>query len=381
MHLYSHIPFCTGKCAYCGFYSVKAPEEEIRKYPDLLFREYIYQEKCFPDQSLLPDTWYLGGGTPSLLGEEGMRYLAKLFSQRFDPHKLREWSVEVNPASTTEGLPQTLREIGVTRISIGAQSFNNAVLQRAGRKHTSQDILRVIRDARSCGFSDVGIDLIAGLPLSTEQIWEETLQRAIDLDLRHLSVYALTLEPRTRFAVEAKNRKEKFLDDDRMMDQISCAERFLTQAGFERYEISNYARPKFECQYNLAVWRGEDYLGIGPAAASRIGSKRWTHAANLAEWETAVMRGNPIPNTNEEQLGKADDLLERNLYRFRLQEGVQKNQIPPAFWKDWEPILQQLAKESIAEEIEPDHWCLTSRGREVCDSVLEELLARTDADW
>lgn len=380
MNLYTHIPYCAGKCAYCAFYSSPRPpgRDEVRDFVRALAAEFARQ----PSRKVR--TWYVGGGTPSLLGPDGFRFFAGEFLPLADTSALEEWTVEANPASTTPELLETLRRIGVTRLSFGVQSFDDGVLRRAGRAHGSARVREVLRAAKAAGFDDIGIDLIAGLPGDTASSWRATLEETLCCGLRHVSVYALSIEPSTPFALQ--ERRAWALDDDAMLERISVAEEALAKGGFARYEISNYAQAGFECRHNLAVWRGEDYLGVGPAASSRMGFRRWTRLADTAAYVAALRNGNTAPNSEEETLDERADAVERSIFRLRLAEGVNPAALAARFPRQkelfaaWNATLADMSRLGLVENCGPDGpaadgqaWRLTARGREVCDAVLAEL--------
>ncbi|MBQ7190435.1 MAG: radical SAM family heme chaperone HemW [Kiritimatiellae bacterium] len=376
-HLYIHIPFCLGKCVYCGFYSVTADTGTRVRYAASPARELrSFVESGMAD--VRPRTLYVGGGTPSLLGCDGLTALFSSIRNTVSLDRLEEATVEINPADTTPLLFQALRGLGVTRISLGAQSFSDDTLRRIGRRHNAQQIREAVRDARAAGFPDVGIDLIAGLPSVSMREWRETLDEAISLSLQHLSVYALSVEPESVLA----RSQERFSipTDEAMLDALSEAENVLSESGFLRYEISNYALQGFECRHNLAVWRGEDYLGLGPAAASRVARFRWTNARDadtyLDRWGEAAATN--FPTENREELSPVEDAIERVIFRFRLAEGIDwkrdlvANPLLQEIAPRWEKVLVSLVPHGIVRRT-PTGFALTRRGREVCDAVLAEL--------
>ena len=296
MHLYTHIPFCASKCGYCGFYSVTSRPDGIAGYLDAVADEFRLVREAIPEAAAAPETWYIGGGTPSLLGSGGFDALAARFRDGFSFDALREWSVELNPGSVDRPLLETLRRVGVSRLSFGVQSFHDRTLRRIGRAHTAETACSALAEASRLGFEDIGIDLIAGLPDESEAEWRISLETACRFGLNHLSVYALTLEPHTRFAREREAGLLPPPDDDQMLARLQMAETVLGENGFERYEISNYAQPGYACRHNLAVWRGEDYLGLGPSAASRIGNRRWTRLADVEGYQQALEAGRLPPD-------------------------------------------------------------------------------------
>jgi oxygen-independent coproporphyrinogen-3 oxidase len=346
----------------------------------------------FPDA---PETVYFGGGTPSLLGADGFKVLvASLASAGITPAKNAEWTVELNPASVTDDLLRAMRRAGVNRLSIGAQSFCDATLARIGRIHDADAIRRAFAMARAAGFDDVGLDLIANLPSVTREEWDHTLSEALGLAPRHISVYTLSIEPGTRFAaLSAAGTLGARLDDDGEMNLVRDVVSRLAAEGFARYEVSNYALPGYECRHNLAVWRGEDYTGLGPAAASRNGLRRRTNAPDLRAYANALAQGDLPPASESETLSAEDDAAERFVYGLRLAEGVSpadfalRHPSAAPLAAAWEERLKRLESLGLATRIGappgsqiPDpkfqmpRWHLTPRGLEVCDSAIAEIL-------
>jgi oxygen-independent coproporphyrinogen-3 oxidase len=377
-HLYIHVPFCDGKCHYCGFYSVTAAPGVVSLYSDLPAGEYVRRRTEHPaigDDR--PRTIYMGGGTPVMLGCEGLTRLAHSLAEHVSLDAVEEWTVELNPGSASDAILDTLAALGVNRISIGAQSFDDATLARVGRRHTAQDADAAVKRAQDHGFANTGIDLIAGLPDVTPELWDETLEHALTLGLKHLSIYALTLEPGTPLAIQAAAGLA-LPDDAAQLAALAQAEARLGVAGFSRYEISNYALPGYECRHNLGIWRGNDYIGLGPAAASRVGPARWTNSEDLEEYIGALTRNLDIPCARE-TLDELDDATERALFALRLSEGIDPAADAQRFpglrarAEQWERRLADLARQGITER-GGRRWRLTARGREVCDAVLRELV-------
>ena len=379
MNLYVHIPFCVAKCRYCGFYSVVPGEGDIADYVRLPALEARLRPEDFPDA---PKTVYFGGGTPSLLGAEGFEALVRSLRDDagLDLGGAEEWTVEVNPASASRDLFRAMRRAGVTRVSVGAQSFCDATLARIGRVHDAEAVRRAFALARDGGFEDVGLDLIANLPDVTDGEWRATVEEALRLVPKHISIYTLIIESGTPFAREAAaGTLGTRLNDDAEMDLVRATADRLAAEGFARYEISNYGLPGFFCRHNLAVWRGEDYTGLGPAASSRNGLRRRTNAPDFAGYAVALRAGRLPPASEDEELDAEGDATERFLYGLRLSEGVS----PDAFARRhpaaaplaavWGSRLARLADAGIAERV-GDRWRLTPRGFEVCDAVLAELL-------
>ncbi len=381
-HLYVHIPYCTSKCSYCGFFSVVDPP--LRTLPELLRTEL----RLRPDRD--PGGWqtlYIGGGTPSALGSEGAAAVCNAL--RTAPARPpAEWTFEANPESFSHTLAGTLRQIGVTRISLGAQALDDAALRRIGRRHDAAAVGQAVRVAREAGFQSLGLDLIAGLPGVDDHGWTRTLEAALRLRPEHLSVYALSVEPGTPLSEAVARGRWVPPGDDAQMDALALAEERLQDAGYRRYELSNYALEGHACRHNLAVWKGEDYMGIGPAAASRSGRQRRINAADVNAWKAALEQRLPPP-AEILTLSPTEDSRERRATRLRLDEGFTP-------WRDptWNPGLEQcvarlaglgLLEQVAASRLEPPlqgagqaPWRLSARGREVADAVARELFA---AGW
>ena len=360
-NLYVHVPFCVSKCRYCAFASeAGAGAEDLRDFVRLLPRELALRGVA-DDR---PATIYLGGGTPSILGPEG---LAALLGALPSPAPGAEVSVEVNPGDATPALAATLRAAGVTRVSVGAQSFSDRALAWLGRRHDAARIREAFASFRAAGIPSISLDLIAAIPGAPPGEFTASLREAIALAPDHASVYPLSVEPGTplaRAGVAPPSGEEA-------LAAVDEAEAALAPAGYARYEISNYARPGSECRHNLAVWRGEDYTGVGPAAHSREGFARRANAPSFAAWRAALEAGRLPPAEVEELSPDADD-SERFATRVRL-----------ARWRGPDPAapsgrrrlaaLAALAREGLAAPLGGGDWTLTARGREVADSVMAEL--------
>lgn len=359
--LYAHVPFCDGKCGYCAFYSVRYEDALADRYLDALERELAV---ALP---LAPKTIYVGGGTPSVLPARRLARLISLLRNGIDVRRLTEWSVEINPGSLDAEKAGLLAAVGVNRFSLGAQSFDDRVLKTLGRRHRVSDIFKAVDLLRRAGVENIGLDLIACVPGCGPDLWRSTLRQALALAPKHLSVYALTNEEGTRLNQAIRQSKTALLSDDDQLAMLNTAEDLLTGAGYRRYEISNYAQPGFECRHNVACWRGEEYIGLGPAAASHIGLKRWTNRPDLPAYlEAAQAQRNPPREV--EQLTPALKRQEQVIFGLRMAEGV-----PDAIAADYKDALEQLQADGLVAE-KGLHWVLTARGRNLADYVAVELI-------
>jgi oxygen-independent coproporphyrinogen-3 oxidase len=359
--LYLHVPFCDGKCPYCAFYSVRYEPALAEAYLDALEREAA----LYP--GLRPRTVYVGGGTPSLLPASQLKRLLAIVRGLLGHATPEEWTVEVNPGTAGTDTFRILADAGVTRLSLGAQSFDDRSLRRLGRRHTVRDTLAAIEQARAAGFRNVGLDLIAAVPGISGRAWTETLRRAADLAPEHVSVYALTAEEGSRLAGQIQAGAERLADEDTELRALHAAERTLRPYGFVRYEISNYAQPGFACRHNLSCWRGEDYVGLGPGASSRIELRRWTNRPDLDAWLRDLRTGRPPP-AESDPLTPELDITERLIFGLRMNEGVSAGLAAGR-----ESILAALRRQGLVR-LERGRWRLTARGRDLADYVAVELI-------
>jgi oxygen-independent coproporphyrinogen-3 oxidase len=333
--LYIHIPFCISKCRYCDFYSLAGKTDLIEGYVSAVVREAEkYGGTSFK-------TMYVGGGTPSLLGPRRLADLVDGLRSHLQIDSLLEATIEANPESTDEDFLRMVRDIGFNRISIGVQSLDDDELKKAGRVHSSTQALKAIELAFNCGIDNVSADIIIGLPGQTVESLDNTLRKLVGIGLTHASVYCLSIEEGTAFAA----CPPADLPDDEF--QASVYERvagILKEYGFIHYEISNFALPGKECLHNLNYWRGGEYIGLGPSAASHVGGRRWKNEANLHAY-----MDDPLAAGIEEDIVDAETkMAEEAMLRLRLlEEGLDTGQLAMRYglneFKDLEKRLNILA--------------------------------------
>jgi oxygen-independent coproporphyrinogen-3 oxidase len=285
--VYVHIPFCEQRCYYCAFTVAVTEPRTYQPYVQRLLREIELSE--FSDA---PETIFFGGGTPSIIDGESIRQIVHAL-----PNGGAEISIEVNPGTLSEKKLEQYRTAGVNRISLGAQSFHDEDLKNAGRLHSAADVLNDIRMLRASGFSNIGLDLIAGLPNQRVDIWRQNLDMIDDLRPEHVSIYMLDVEERSAWG---KPGSDIPADDVFATFYLEAVER-LARAGYIHYEISNWAQPGFECRHNLKYWTGEPYRGFGVSAHSYSGTRRYWNTASLAEYATMLDSGR-LPIGGEECL-------------------------------------------------------------------------------
>jgi oxygen-independent coproporphyrinogen-3 oxidase len=371
--LYIHVPFCDGKCAYCTFYSVPYGVGAAEAWLIALQAERDFV--AGGSSSFSPRTVYIGGGTPTLLSLPQLEKVLHLVGD----WRGEEWTVEANPGSIDVERLRLMAAHGVNRISLGVQFLDDRVLEFLGRRHTVAEVREAVAAIHASGLENWGLDLIACVPGVSRRQWARTLDEALALDPRHVSVYALTSEEGSALARRVAAGSVQLLDDDEQLAMLACAEESLRAAGFGRYEISNYARPGCECRHNISCWRGENYIGLGCAAASRVGRRRWTNAADLKRYTEFLCAGH-LPPRETEDLSPSTDGLERLVFGLRMAEGVSLEAVlrvtglegsPAALV--WTRTLERMGGEGLLV-CEDRHWKLTDRGREVADHVAVELV-------
>jgi oxygen-independent coproporphyrinogen-3 oxidase len=325
--VYVHFPFCARKCAYCDFNSRPPSPGEMERY----LRALLAQIASSP--SAPAATVYFGGGTPTLYPPSELARALQATAQRFPPVPGAEVSVEANPGTVTAQSLRELRVAGFTRLSLGVQSFDDAELALLGRIHSAADARRAVEDARAAGFEDLSVDLIRGLPGQTLSAWEANLRQAVALSPDHIAAYGLSLEPGTPLAAQvAQGALAQPASGDPEWVRVTVD--LLSGAGYERYEVSNFARPGHACRHNLAYWHNRPYLGLGAGAWSyEIGARgavRYRNEPDIAGFCDAALRGENLVSERDPQdlqVAAAEALM----VGLRLAEGVSIEEIHQRF--------------------------------------------------
>jgi oxygen-independent coproporphyrinogen-3 oxidase len=352
--VYIHIPFCLKKCFYCDFYSIRYEEGRARAFALALLKEI----QSF--KNIKAKTLYLGGGTPSSLPIPLLKEIISTAKESFSLHPNAEISLEANPETLDEEKLGALRELGVNRISIGVQSFDDELLRFLGRIHNADRARKAIEMAKEVGFENINIDLLFAIPGQTIQNWQETLEEALSFKPTHLSCYSLTIEEGTKLFREFKAGNISPVDDEISAQMFELADEILTSKGYIHYEISNYSLPGFECQHNLSYWRDEPYLGLGPSAVSFLPPYRLRNPS-LSDY----LKGKE--KILEEIVDEEEREKERIILALRLREGVEKERLKK------EEKVDELIKEGFMEE-ENGRIRLTLRGMLVYNSIVADLL-------
>ena len=377
-HLYVHIPFCARICPYCAFYKDLLDRSQTQRFCEAILREleqYVQgratskpTRRTGDRRSLegLPSTIYFGGGTPTALTTSQLEFLLGGFHQRLDLSVLEEWTVEANPGSVSARKAALLYKLRVNRISLGVQSWDNTLLKILGREHNADQAEQSFHILRDAGFSNINVDLMFGLPSQTIEQWQSTLKKTISLRPDHISAYCLTYEEDTEFFLR-QSRGELKANPDSDADFFQVAMSILEDAGYEHYEISNYARPGFSSVHNRAYWSGEDYLGIGPSAFSTVGMHRWQNLADYRAYTARILSGQS-PLGSRESLTKEMKRTERIALFLRTREGIPAQELKHFARETNEFIALGLLRRSNGNLV------LTQRGKSLADSVAEAFL-------
>jgi len=367
---YVHVPFCASTCDFCAFYQTQPTAGSIERYLDCVATEASLVAWKRP-----VTTVFWGGGTPGLLAARDLEKLGAIVRARCGGAPL-EWTVELAPGSVTEERLTVLRAIGVTRVSMGVQSFQPALLDALGRQHSVQQIDRAYDRVRAAGFPSVNLDLMFALPGQTAEEWAADVREAVSRAPDHLSTYCLTFEEDTKLWVKLSQGRVK-LDPDHEVRLYEQTWAQLGAAGYAQYEVSNFARPGQACLHNLNTWHMHEWVGLGPSAASQHGGWRGGNIADLEKWQTNVAHGDRV---TEDRVALTPALLTEDalIFGLRMNSGVDVDQwrarCPNAPWEAVDALLRRLVNEQLATK-DDAIVCLTDRGRLLADAVGAELMA------
>jgi len=373
MELYLHIPFCVKKCAYCDFLSFPSGQELQRQYAKRLMEDIDCMGKEYGDIPV--DTIFIGGGTPSVPESRLIVDLMEHVNRAFQISDGAEISMEANPGTVTREKLKEYRRAGINRISFGLQSANDRELKLLGRIHTWAEFLESFALARECGFTNLNIDLMSALPGQTCESWKDTLKRVTDLEPEHISAYSLIIEEGTPFGEKYGSEEGRKLlpDEDSEREMYHETKRFLRECGYERYEISNYAKPGRECRHNIGYWTGVPYLGLGLGASSYMNGSRFAVSSDMQQY----LGEKPGTFTDVEKLTKKDMEEEFFYVGLRMTAGVSLSEFERRFGMSAEevyPGLMETFVEEKAAEFRGDRFVLTDYGLDVSNYIMAQFL-------
>ena len=370
--VYLHVPFCFHKCHYCDFYSIVDSSD----------RQGVFLERMEHEIDLLVDrissrigTIFIGGGTPTLLRVDLFSRLLNTVRNRLPLADDVEWTVEANPETVDADIARAIADGGVTRVSIGCQSFQPELLARLERHHDPASVVRALDHLRGAGVEAFNLDLIHGIPGSSLEDWEDDLRQALALGPEHLSCYGLQYEPNTPMTMKLITGRIDRLDEETeaRMYEYTCDR--LADEGFVHYEISNWSRPGAECRHNLAYWRGRNWLAFGPSGSGHLEGMRWKVAPRLSEWLEA---GETMPVIDLERIDETVRVVEHLMLEFRLRAGIAESRLEALLERaDPEGRRRRAIDGALRDGLlvrEGGFVRLSDRGVLLSDSLLSELI-------
>ena len=381
MELYIHIPFCVKKCDYCDFLSFAADEQTQKSYVAALQKELAFYGAKYKDRRIT--TIFIGGGTPSWLKEDYMQAIMETVYHYFSVEQDAEITIECNPGTITEHKFEVYRRIGINRLSIGLQSVHNEELKILGRIHTFEQFLKTYDMARKHGFSNINIDLMSSLPGQTPEIFCDSLYQVLKLKPEHISAYSLIIEKGTPFyelyrfdAVrqEAGMQTESLPTEEEEYQTTKMTQHILKESGYHWYEVSNFAKPGYECRHNIGYWKRVDYLGVGLGASSLIDNVRYSNTRDLYTYLSV-----PADSLHEtaEQITRNEQMEEFMFLGLRMRDGFYRDEFTQAFGIPIEAVygdaLNHLQQEELLLKREGRIY-LTDKGMDLNNYVVAQFM-------
>ena len=368
--LYIHIPFCKVKCVYCDFYSITKKEDQIPLFTKCLLKE-IDSYKHYAGKCTF-DTIFFGGGTPSLLPAKYLEQILQKLHDTFDTSNVKEITLEANPGEASLQHLKDIRKLGVNRLSMGFQSFDDKILKTLGRLHKTKDCFKTFDNARKAGFNNISTDMIFNIPELSTQSWKKDLEKLLDLEPNHISAYSLTVEPSTKLFNLVKRKELLMPLESTDIEQFLLTEEILSKHGFNHYEISNYAKKSMESKHNLHYWNLSPYLSFGPSAHSYDLKKRWWNVRSLEQYINLLRNNKPTIKDNE-LLSHTDSYNEIILNGLRLSNGVQLSDLIEYDDLINKEILEKINQKWDCLSISDKNIKLIDNGFLFVDEITKEL--------
>lgn len=366
--IYIHIPFCKSRCAYCDFYSTTLLNKRS-EYVETLKQELKQRKDYLTDKNI--KTIYFGGGTPSLLTANQISEIISVIKDLYTVETNAEITLEANPNDINSQYLQELKKVGINRLSMGVQSFDDRLLKLIGRRHSAQEAIAAVGIAQEIGFDNISIDLIYGLPTQTITDIEQDIEQAVKLNVQHISTYCLSYEKETRLTKLLEKGEIKLTDEDTLNMMYALLVKQLSENGFERYEISNFARPNYRSRHNSSYWKGTEYIGIGAAAHSYNGQTRQWNISDIENYIDGIHSSKEIFET--EQLTEQDKYNEQVMLSLRTAEGIDLSQLSN---QNREYCFNQATK-FIKQKLiisRDEHLIATDAGINILNYITEHLM-------
>ncbi|WP_240376574.1 radical SAM family heme chaperone HemW [Bacillus piscicola] len=375
--IYVHIPFCTHICYYCDFNKVFIKDQPVDDYIEALRREIADAFSNEADPSPIHSV-YIGGGTPTALNVEQLERVVSSIKEfaPLDTTKELEFTVEVNPGEADREKFQIMKRAGVNRLSIGVQSFDNELLKKIGRAHSSDEAVQTVELAKSVGFDNISLDLMFGLPGQTLSVWKETIAKALSLHIPHFSAYSLKIEKKTRFYNWYQRGELQPLSEDLEADMYETLDHELTKAGYTAYEISNFARPGYESRHNKTYWKNDEYYGFGAGAHGYINSIRYANVGPVPHYIKAVNEERN-PAREKHQVPVTEKMEEEMFMGLRMKAGVDKERFRRKYGRScfdvFGSVIPELLNSGLLAETEQSIH-LTEKGKLLGNEVFAKFL-------
>lgn len=397
--IYIHIPFCVRKCDYCDFLSAPSDEDTMERYVKALEKEIKFSREKMKEY--LVDTVFIGGGTPSILDAKLIHRIMEVLKNNCNLSQESEITIECNPGTVTEEKLILYKNAGINRLSFGLQSTKDEELKSIGRIHNYAQFLESYRMARICGFDNINVDLMSALPGQNEQSYKETLEKIIGLNPEHISAYSLIVEEGTALKKRVESAgaigKKILPDEEEERKMYYMTKKLLGKAGYDRYEISNYAKPGYECRHNMGYWKRKEYLGFGIGAASLHKEERYNNVTDINLYMDKLLKVdvshiNPADNScgrvseryimdaieeNRQKLSVEEQMEEFMFLGLRMMEGVLTKVFEEKFGKKYEEVYGQISDKLMEQgllEQDGDYIRLTERGIDISNYVMSEFL-------
>lgn len=375
--VYLHVPFCEHHCAYCDFNTYTAAIENsiVSQTVDAICEDLIVSAPVISPNYTVRSIFF-GGGTPTFLTSTQLTKLINTIRNFYNVDENAEISTESNPATVDSTRFKDLILAGFNRLSIGVQSLDNAILKSLDRQHTAQEAINALYAAREAGFTNINLDLMYRLPNQTTELWRESIQKALDLQPEHLSLYSLTLEPGTRFERMHKGGNLPLPDEDEEIEMMEYAITRLKMCGYDHYEVSNFARSGFRCVHNQIYWNNEEYLGVGPGAVSYLNGRRWKRERLPSRYVSKILHNQDL-TVEEETLSNLRTLGETIILGLRLLDGISLERLKVRFNLDpmeiYSPVIQSGIEQNLLT-FNGNTLSFTHAGLLIADTISEQFL-------